>query len=176
MDASQPPVARAASLYLPLLTTAGFVVIVDQVTKSLALDGLAEGPVDLIDGVLTLRLTFNTGGAFGILQSVPAFFLIASGAVVVMILFWVRRIEDRSWIVPLGLVLGGGIGNLIDRVMRDTPGVVDFVDLHVWPVFNVADSAITIGVIMMLWLSLRSTGPAQSDAHERPGDPSSETR
>ena len=149
------------SRYAVLAATALGVIILDQLTKELALSGLADGPVDLIEGALTLRLTFNSGGAFGLLQGLPGFFLVATLVVVVAILLWVRRIEDVRWMVPLGMVLGGGIGNVIDRVVRETGGVVDFIDLHWWPVFNLADASIVIGVALILLLSARSGPPAE---------------
>ena len=156
---------------MALLATAAVVAAVDQLTKSLALDKLADGPVEVIDGVLTLRLTFNPGGAFGVLQGVPNFFLIATIVIVVFILYWARTVQSILWAVPLGLVLGGGLGNLFDRLLRDTDGrVVDFVDLHVWPVFNVADSAITLGVIALLFMSFRAErgpGNVESGAPDR---------
>ena len=157
--------AGALSLYVALLITATVIVVVDQTTKSLALANLSDGPIEVIEGVLTLRLTYNPGGAFGVLQGVPNFFLIATVVIVVFILYWARTVQSVAWAITLGLVLGGGLGNLIDRVFRDTDGrVVDFVDLHVWPVFNVADSAITIGVITLLIMSFR--------AERKPDDPS----
>lgn len=149
--------AGALGLYVALLITAAAVVVADQFTKSLALESLADGPIDLIEGALTLRLTYNPGGAFGVLQGVPNFFLISSVVIVVLILFWARTVESRKWAIPLGLVLGGGLGNLADRLFRDTNGqVVDFVDLHVWPVFNLADSAISVGVVVLLVMSFRA--------------------
>ncbi|MGH2751978.1 MAG: signal peptidase II [Actinomycetota bacterium] len=158
--------AGALSLYVALLITAAVIVAVDQITKSIALEALADGPIDIIEGVLTLRLTFNPGGAFGVLQGVPNFFLIATVVIVIFILYWARTVESTTWAFPLGLVLGGGLGNLADRVLRDTDGrVVDFVDLHVWPVFNVADSAITIGVLALVVMSFKA---------ERDGDPDKE--
>jgi signal peptidase II len=145
------------SRYAVLGVTAGAVIVLDQVTKELAMSGLADGPVDLLGGTLTLRLAFNSGGAFGLLQGLPGFFLIATLVVVVAILLWVRRIEDYRWMVPLGMVLGGGLGNVLDRVVRDTGGrVVDFIDLHWWPVFNLADASIVIGVAVILLLSART--------------------
>lgn len=131
-------------------------VALDQATKELALRELADGPVELIDGVLSLRLTFNPGGAFGLLPGLPGFFLIATVVVIGAILLWARGLEDGRWALPLGLILGGGVGNLCDRLFREFEGrVVDFVDLSFWPVFNVADAAITVGVVMVLFFGAR---------------------
>lgn len=141
----------AARRYVLLFSISAIVVALDQISKHVALTELADGPVHLIDGILSLRLTFNSGGAFGLLQGLPGVFLVATLAIVSLILVWVRKIEHKSWIVSLGLVVGGGLGNVGDRVFRDFGGrVVDFVDLHVWPVFNVADAAIVSGVVLML--------------------------
>lgn len=137
-------------LYLRLLVVAAVVVAIDQLTKQLALDYLSDGPVDLIPGAVSFRLAFNSGGAFGLFQDAPVFFLLASVSVIVVILVWAGRSKESGFEIPLGLVLGGGMGNVIDRAFRGLDGqVVDFVDLHVWPVFNVADSAIVIGVILI---------------------------
>jgi signal peptidase II len=145
------------SRYAVLGLTALAIIGLDQATKQLALSGLDDGPVDLIDGALTLRLTYNSGGAFGLLPGLPGFFLIATVVVVVAILLWVRRIEDYRWMVPLGMVLGGGVGNVTDRIVRSTDGrVVDFIDLHWWPVFNLADASIVIGVGAIILLSART--------------------
>ncbi len=150
-------------LYARLLATAAAVVAVDQVTKSLALDNL-ERPRDLIEGILTLRLTYNSGGAFGILQGMPGFFLVTTLIAAVVILFWVRHLDEPRWTIPLGLVLGGGLGNVTDRIFRDTGGrVVDFIDLHFWPVFNIADACIVSGVALVLLLGTRHT---ESEAAE----------
>jgi signal peptidase II len=126
--------------------------------------GLADGPVDIIDGVLSLTLTYNSGGAFGLLQGLPGFFLIATVAVVGVIMIWAHRLDDARLIVPLGMVLGGGLGNLLDRLFRDPGGrVVDFIDLHVWPVFNLADSSIVVGVVVILLLSARAPRVAETE-------------
>ena len=131
-------------------------VAVDQATKTLALESLSDGPVDVLGGLVTLRITINSGGAFGVLQGVPGFFLLATIGIIVGILLWARNVEHRGWLAALGLVLGGGVGNVIDRVVRDHGGVVDFVDLHWWPVFNVADACIVTGVGLLLLLGTRS--------------------
>ena len=152
-----PPSRRGKSGYLLLGLIAAAVVAVDQVTKQLALDALSDAPVVVIDGVFRLRLAFNSGGAFGLLQGLPGFFLVATIVVVCLIVFWVRNVDDPRTIAPLGLILGGGLGNLADRVLRDFDGnVVDFLDFYIWPVFNLADSAIVIGVLATLWFSFRS--------------------
>ncbi|MGH2747059.1 MAG: signal peptidase II [Actinomycetota bacterium] len=147
---------RLARAYLTLLGVGVVVAVLDQVTKQLALDHLMDGPIDIIEGAVSLNLTFNAGGAFGLLPGLPGFFLIATIVVVAVILMMVRRLENHSWTVPLGMVLGGGLGNLYDRLFRDFDGrVVDFVDLHVWPVFNLADSAIVVGAALLLILGAR---------------------
>jgi signal peptidase II len=143
-------------MYMRLLVTAALVLAADQITKSLALANL-QTPKDVIEGVLTLRLTYNSGGAFGLLQGLPMLFGIATLVAVAAILIWVRKAEEPRWMLPLGLVLGGGLGNVSDRLIRDTGGrVVDFIDLHVWPVFNLADVSIVTGVGLILIMSARS--------------------
>jgi signal peptidase II len=147
-------------LYRPLLITAALVVLVDQLTKSWAVTRLDGGrSIDIIEGVLTLRLTFNPGGAFGFGKEFPEFFLVATIVVIIAIVAWVGRTGEVGMAIPLGLVLGGGIGNLIDRVIRSFDGrVVDFIDVHFWPVFNVADSCIVVGVALVFLMGLRA-GP-----------------
>jgi signal peptidase II len=158
-DARNAPVNKRYGL---LLLVAAVVVVVDQLTKHLALQNLADGPIHLIDGVLSLSLHYNSGGAFGLLQSLPGFFLIATIFVAGLILVWARHMEGAAHLIPLGLVLGGGLGNVIDRVVREPGGrVVDFIDLHVWPVFNVADCAIVIGVGLLLIVTARTPTPAE---------------
>lgn len=131
-------------------------VALDQATKELVLRELGQRTVYLIDGFLTLRVTLNPGGAFGLLPGLPGFFLIATVVVVAAILLWARGLEDGRWAIPLGLILGGGVGNLCDRLFRGFDGrVVDFVDLSVWPVFNLADAAITVGVVLVLIFGAR---------------------
>lgn len=161
------------SLYSRLLLTAAGVVLVDQVTKTWALNSLGT-PRTLIEGVLYFRLTYNSGGAFGLLQGYPEVFLFATLAATVAILFWVRGLEQRSWAWPLGLVLGGGFGNVADRVFRDTGGrVVDFIELRMWPVFNVADMCIVAGVAVVLFLGFRAENQTTETNADRLGDEAS---
>lgn len=147
---------RVKILYLRLGLVAAVVVVIDQLTKSWALASLDE-PRTLIDGLLYFRLTYNSGGAFGLLQGFPEVFLVATIIATLAILFWVRNLEQPSWAWPLGLVLGGGFGNVADRLFRDTEGrVVDFIELRWWPVFNVADMCIVTGVLVILVLGFKS--------------------
>ena len=158
-----PRGARSLRLYRPLLLTAAVVVLIDQLTKSWALTRLDGGrDIDVLGGFVTFRLTLNPGGAFGLGRRFPEFFLIATIVVIVLLVAWLGRTRESSMSIPLGLVLGGGIGNLIDRAVRDLGGrVVDFVDLGWWPVFNVADSCIVIGVLIVMVQGFRA--PPRTD-------------
>jgi len=138
---------------------AGGVLLADRLTKLWAERSLVDAPIDVIRGVLTLRFTSNPGGAFSILTSVPWFFVVAA-ATVSVIVGVVAFLRDRPRLqsVALGLILGGALGNLLDRVTRG-PGfrgeVVDFIDVHVWPVFNLADAAVVIGALLLVASSFR---------------------
>ena len=149
---------RPLSSMRVLLPVAAAVLVADQMTKEFAVTHLQDHEIDVIKGVLTLRLTLNSGGAFGILQGVPGLFLAATVLVIGLLVVWVRRLADRRLLVPLGMMLGGGLGNAGDRLFRHLGGrVVDWIDLHVWPVFNLADSAIVVGVILVVFMSSRGT-------------------
>lgn len=141
------------------LASAGAVVAVDQLTKWWALAALADGPIRLIDGFLQFRLVRNPGAAFGLIPGAGSLVALAALAAVVVIVMVVRQLGGPWEGVAMGLVLGGAVGNLIDRVLR-APGlldgeVVDFVDFDFFPTFNTADSAITIGAILAVLLTLR---------------------
>jgi len=103
----------------------------------------------LIQGVLHFTHVKNSGAAFGVLQNQRVVFLVASIVVIIAILYyyWQDRSENKLINGSLGLVLGGAIGNLVDRVFLGK--VTDFIDFRVWPVFNLADSAIVIGAILL---------------------------
>lgn len=148
---------------------AGGVLLADRLTKLWAERTLVDDPIDVIRGVLTLRFTSNPGGAFSILTSAPWFFVIAATTVGIIVGVVAFRDRPRFQSVALGLILGGALGNLLDRVTRG-PGfsgeVVDFIDVHIWPVFNVADSAVVIGALLLIASSLRTSheAPDVSDA------------
>ncbi len=132
------------------LAVAAVIVAIDQVTKTLAVDHLSSGPVHLI-GPLSLELAFNSGVAFslGTGDTLPII-LVAIGLIVVV--FWFLRGAPSNTIATgLGLVLGGAVGNLADRLFRGRHGaVVDFIHLGFWPTFNVADSSIVCGCVVLV--------------------------
>jgi signal peptidase II len=130
------------------------VYVVDRITKVLA-ESLLEGrpPIELIPGVVQLRFTTNPGGAFGLFGNLSVLFVVFSLIVIAVVVLASRNIPGRLSAVGLGLILGGAVGNLTDRVIRADGfrgEVVDFIDFHVWPVFNAADSAIVIGAVLLL--------------------------
>jgi signal peptidase II len=143
------------------------VLAVDQGTKVLAEAFLTfHDPVELLPS-LNLFLTYNTGAAFSFLRDAGGWqrwlFAALSTGISVFIAVWLWRIpRGQRWLAcALALVLGGAVGNLIDRLFRPGGGVVDFVDVYYgtwhWPAFNVADSAICIGAAMLVWSTLRGS-------------------
>jgi signal peptidase II len=135
---------------------AGAIVALDQLTKGLVLSMLPEGSsIPVIPGILLLTHVRNPGTAFGLLrESGPILTIITLAAIAFIVSYWlyVRRSGlERSPLLFLGLALplGGAMGNLADRIRLKH--VVDFIDFRVWPVFNVADSAITIGACLVAY-------------------------
>jgi signal peptidase II len=149
-------VRRHAALLLFAVAAGSYVV--DRLTKVWAERALPGDPIDLIPGVLTLRFTTNAGGAFSLFANIPLFFVAVSLIISLLIVATAFRHTDLMIAASLGLVLGGALGNLTDRVVRGAGAlgeVVDFIDLHVWPVFNVADSAIVVGAGVLAYSSWR---------------------
>ena len=135
------------------LVLAGVVVVLDQLTKIWAVAALSDGPVEVIGTLLQFRLIRNPGGAFSLLTGLTPVLAVLAAAMVVYIIRTTRRTTDVVMAYSLGLVLGGAVGNLIDRLVR-SPGflrgeVVDFIKVPNWPTFNIADCAITVGVIVV---------------------------
>ncbi len=137
---------------------AGAIVIIDQLTKLWARTALANDSLIIIPGWLRLKVTQNPGAAFSLFQGQGTLLAVAAMVAAVLILIMVERTDGAIELVGLGLVLGGALGNLVDRVIHG-PGlsgsVTDFIDLSFWPVFNVADSSITVGVVLLLWAARR---------------------
>jgi signal peptidase II len=144
---------RARALALWLFATAAVAYLLDRVSKLWVERSLAgEPPLEVIPRVLTLNYTTNSGGAFGLGRSAPWLFAAATIVVSGIIVFVSLRMTRRPVAIALGLVLGGALGNLTDRALhgpRLSGHVTDFIDFQVWPVFNLADSAIVIGAILL---------------------------
>jgi len=136
---------------------------VDVITKIVAVKTLTGRPdVEVIPGVLDLHLTRNPGAAFSLATGLTVVLTLIAAAVAAFIIRISTRLRDRVWAVALGLLLGGALGNLTDRLLRE-PGplrghVVDFLQLPHWPVFNVADAAIVVAASLILVQSLRGVG------------------
>lgn len=134
------------------------IVVIDQWTKAWAADRLPGDPITLIESFLSLQYAENTGAAFSLFPSGgPIIGLLASVAVVIVVAS-VRNLTTRGEVVAVSLIGAGALGNLVDRVIRGDGTldgfVVDFVRLWEIPNFNVADSAITVGAVLLVGLSL----------------------
>jgi len=150
---------RKIALYVGMV---GGVIILDQLTKAVVLRTLRPySPVEVLGDFFRLTFIYNTGAAFGLhLGDASRWVFMALAAVAVVVLWFMfrgTRWVDRARLVAIASVTGGAVGNVIDRV-RSSRGVVDFLDFGVgdwrWPVFNVADIAVTVGALLLafsLW-------------------------
>jgi signal peptidase II len=163
-DVSVPSTPAAAPKVRLLSLIAVLVLAADLVTKVVAVVQLeGRDPVKLLDGLVYLQLVRNPGAAFSLATGYTWLLTIVAFGVVVVIVRVARRLRSTGWAVALGLVLGGALGNLTDRIFR-APGplqghVVDMVSLfapdgRAWPVFNVADSSIVSGGVLLVLLAL----------------------
>jgi signal peptidase II len=136
-----------------LIVVSAAVVAVDQVTKWLALRELTNRDIHLV-GSLRLHLVFNNGTAFGLGSKFAPMIALVAVTIVVVLLGVGRQLRGRIPLVAVAAIVGGAVGNLLDRLFRHGNGflggpVVDFIDLQWWPVFNVADMAITCGAVVL---------------------------
>jgi signal peptidase II len=136
------------------------VVAVDQATKSWAVHRLARGPNHVV-WKLDLELAYNSGAAFSLARGWAPVLGTVALVIVLVLLTAVRRVQSTPLALALGLVVGGALGNLVDRVVRSNGGsVIDFVALHFWPTFNVADACVVVGGVLAAVLLWRG-GPSQ---------------
>jgi signal peptidase II len=170
-DASSPPEARSHRIVALWVAVALGVFGADQGTKWWAQTALTEGgPTPILGDWLQLRLTHNPGAAFSLGAGYTVVLSVIALAVIAVCVTMARRIRSRGWATALGLLLGGALGNVTDRIFRE-PGplrghVVDFLQLPHWPVFNLADSAICLAAALFVVLSLRGVhldGTVESD-------------
>lgn len=146
-----------------LVGVAVFVIAADAISKALVVSRLAgKPPVHVLGDFLELVLTRNPGAAFSVGTSMTIVFTAIAVGVVVYILRAARNLRSLGWSIAFGLLLGGATGNLIDRIFR-APGVfvghvVDWIQLPHWPVFNLADSSVVCGGVLVALLALRGIG------------------
>ncbi len=137
------------------ITIGVLVAVFDQLTKAWALNELADGPIVIIQDVFRLRLTFNTGASFSLFSNGGVIIAIIAFGVIGLIMYMLGDASRRLEAIALGLVLGGSIGNLIDRVFRGAGvldgAVVDWIDVQFFAVFNAADVFINVGVALLLY-------------------------
>jgi len=146
------------------LVVALSLIAVDHLTKWWALNALDDRDIDLV-GSLRFHLVHNRGAAFGLGSRFAPFVAMAALAIVIYVFRSAVGMHSRWAQVAVGLVLGGAIGNLLDRLLRDGDGVlggavVDFIDVQFWPVWNVADMGVTIGAVLLVLTAGREREPA----------------
>ena len=133
------------------LATAGLVVAVDQATKQWAISRIERGEEKEVFFGLDLTNARNTGVAFGALEGGGAIVAVLIGISLTLLVGYFVANRKRPWLwLPVGLLLGGALGNLADRAREGA--VIDFIDPVAWPAFNVADSCIVVGVVLLLWV------------------------
>ncbi|CAN5417365.1 signal peptidase II [soil metagenome] len=158
-DVAVAPAERPKIRLRLLLSIAAVVLALDVVTKVLAVRLLTPGqPVPIIGDTVTWTLVRNSGAAFSMATGYTWVLTLVATGVVVGIVWMGRRLVSPWWALGLGMILGGALGNLVDRFFR-SPGplrghVVDFLSIGWWPVFNVADPAVVGGAILLVALSL----------------------
>lgn len=134
---------------------AASVVVVDQLTKSWAVSRLSHGPIHVL-GRLDLELQRNTGSAFSLFQGEAVVLVVIAVVLVGVLLVMAGRAPTSGRAIVFGLIVGGALGNLADRLFRGDHGaVIDFIAFHVWPTFNVADSCIVVGCVLLIVSLLR---------------------
>lgn len=168
---------RKHPIWGSVLLVAALVWATDYVSKNWALNYLdGQEPKKLIGNLLKLTFTRNSGAAFSF--ATGGAILLATFAILVILAigYWAPRITSRRWGVVLGLVLGGTLGNLSDRILRANARtgvmkgqVIDWIELPHWPVFNLADASIVIAAVFASYLSLRNISPITKN-HSRGDD------
>lgn len=142
------------------------IVVADQLTKHWALNRLSgDRTIDIV-GSLRFNLAFNKGMAFSQATGAGPIIGALGFVIVIAIVLWLRRSATGVAAVAAGMIVGGAIGNLIDRLFRGDAwlrgAVVDFIDLQWFPVFNIADSAISVGAMLMILASFRKPAVSES--------------
>lgn len=150
-SATRGPSTRRLAAFGRAVALAALVVVVDRITKHLVVTGIAVGEEHKFLPAVNLVHVRNSGVAFGFFSGGGALVLVLTlAALVALLVYFVRRPDRRGLWVPTGLLVGGALGNLIDRLINGS--VTDFIKLPLWPAFNVSDMAITFGVLALLYV------------------------
>lgn len=140
---------------MPYIIIFAFVLFADQITKYyISHNFIPLNSVSLIGNLVNLTFVKNAGAAFGVLQNAQFLFIVVTSAILLIILiyFFISSKENILLRTSLVLIMSGGVGNLIDRVRQGY--VVDFIDLKIWPVFNISDMSVVIGSILLAYYIL----------------------
>lgn len=156
-DGVDPPSLGHRSRYRILGLFAGLIIVVDQITKWWAVERLEGGRTIDLFWTLRFKLHRNTGASFGVGEGLTPIIAVAAMAVSVALVVMARRVNEPRVLLAMGAVLGGALGNVVDRFFRAgdgflAGGVVDFIDFQWWPIFNVADMGVVLGGITLAWL------------------------
>ena len=151
------PARNAAIAY----TLAAAILVTDQVTKRWAEANFADGPQRILGEFLAFRFGENSGAAFSLFQDAGRFFGIAAVVAVGVIAYALTKPRPLHEVIAFGMVIGGALGNLSDRIFRG-PGfldgkVIDWIQVPYWPTFNIADSGVSIAIVVLLLGSLRQS-------------------
>jgi signal peptidase II len=163
---AEAPTSRSSRLRRAelVLTVAGLVTALDQLAKTWAEHHLATRTIDLV-WTFRLHLELNPGLAFGLGRGSTGLVTVAALGILVVVAVTAWRTTGTTLAIALGLIMGGAAGNLVDRLVRDHGGrVIDFVDPQWWPVFNVADAAVSCGVVLAFAVGMVTGRPSAADS------------
>ncbi len=147
------------SLLIPVIAI--LVIFLDVITKAIIVSKVAHHEIIKVLPFINIVHIENKGAAFGLFAGLGnIFFIVISIIAILFILYYLKAVQKKMEIISLSLVLGGAVGNLIDRIRIGK--VTDFIDFYVnnwhWPSFNVADSALTVGIILFIWVNIFGSG------------------
>ena len=161
--------ALAVQRWRTLLSVAWFIWILDLASKAWAVNQLAHHePVRVLGSFFQLTFVRNSGAAFSFATNSTLFLSLFAVTVLIGIAYFAPKITSRGWSIVLGLVMGGSLGNLMDRIFREPAffrgQVIDWMQLPHWPVFNIADAAIVTAAVLSLILTVRNIAPIDKKA------------
>jgi len=160
--------ALAVRVWRTLLGVAWIIWLADLATKIWAVEYLANrGPVKIIGSLFQLNFIRNSGAAFSFASGATLFLSLFGIAVLIAIAYYAPALTSKGWAIVLGLVMGGVLGNLTDRIFRE-PGllrghVIDWLQLPNWPIFNIADTAIVVAAFISVVLTARNIPPIKKE-------------